>query len=120
MRLENLTVLVLAPEIKFNTPAIDASAIRYEVREGSLFRDEDEVIQKLQNGLMHMSRGRARDNIALIRELGRQKTEEFVQNWLAHTFDDGEVYRVEVRFADEPRPLGERESETPEVEPPRR
>jgi hypothetical protein len=119
MRLENHTVLVQAPEIQFNTPAIDASAIRYEVREGSFFRDEDEVIRKLRDALMQMSRLRARDNVVLIRELGRQKTEEFVQNWLAHAFGNGDVYRVEVRFPDESRPPSERKS-TPEVEPPRR
>jgi hypothetical protein len=116
MRLENHTVLVMVPEIQFNTPAIDASAIRYEVREGSIFRDEEEVLEKLRDGLMEMSRRRARDNIALIRELGRRKTEEFVQNWLAHTFPDGHAYHVEVRFTDEQISLDSLETKTPEVE----
>ena len=116
MRLENHTVLVMVPEIQFNTPAIDASAIRYEVREGSIFRDEEEVLEKLRDGLMEMSRRRARDNTALIRELGRRKTEEFVQNWLAHTFPDGHAYHVEVRFADEQISLDSLETKTPEVE----
>jgi hypothetical protein len=101
MKLEDQTVLVIAPNIQFNTPAVDASAIRYEVREGSIFRDEEDAMKKLQDGLMKMSRLRARDNIELIRELGRAKTEEFVRNWLAQTYSDGTRFNVDVRFADE-------------------
>ena len=101
MRLEDRTVFVTAPPIEFNTPSIDPSAIRYDVREGSIFRNEDEVLDKLRAGLMEMSRQRARDNIGLIRELGRRKTEEFVDNWLKHTYHDGASYHVEVRFTDE-------------------
>ena len=58
-------------------------------------------MEKLRAGLMTMSRRRAKDNVSLIRELGRRKTEEFVDNWLKHTFHDGASYHVEVRFADE-------------------
>jgi hypothetical protein len=118
MRLQNHTVQVLAPEIQFNTPAVDASAIRYEVREGSIFRDEDEALEKLRNGLMRMSRQRARHNIELIREMGRRKTEEFVHNWLTHTFSDGDVYHVEVRFVDEQTALDDWKPISPEVEKP--
>ena len=110
MRLEDRTVLVRAPEIEFNTPAIDASAMRYEVREGSVFRDEEEGLRKLRDGLMQMSRQRAKENIELIRELGRRKTKEFFQKWLAGTFDNGAQYQVEVVFSDElpPGPVPER------------
>jgi hypothetical protein len=101
MRLEDRTVLVTAPPIEFNTPAIDPSAIQYDVREGSIFRDEEVVLDKLRAGLMEMSRRRAKDNISLIRELGRRKTAEFVDNWLKHAYQDGASYHVEVRFADE-------------------
>jgi hypothetical protein len=118
MRLENHKVLVLAPEIQFNTPAIDASAIRYEVREGSIFRNEDEALERLRNGVMQMSRQRARQNIELIREMGRRKTEEFVHNWLAHSFSDGDVYDVEVAFADEQPSLEKGDRKSPEVERP--
>jgi len=101
MRLDERTVLVTAPEIEFNTPAIDASAIRYEVREGSVFRNEEEVLKELRDGLMEMSRQRAKENIELIRELGRRKTKEFFQKWLAGTFSNGADYQVEVVFRDE-------------------
>ena len=92
---------VVAPEIRFNKPAVDASEIRYEVRQSSLLRDEDEAIEKLKEGLTAMSVDRAQEHVPLIRELGRSKTREFVQNWLLRTFEDGEEFVVEVAFADE-------------------
>jgi hypothetical protein len=107
-RLEGSTIRVLAPEIRFNAPAIDASAIRYEVRAGSIFRREQEVLDRLREGLTEAAKYRARENIALVRELGRRKTAEFVEKWLARSFTDKETYRVEVVFADErPSPLRE-------------
>ena len=95
------TIQVLAPRIRYNTPAIDASALRYGVTEGSVFRDEDAVMSRLQAGLTDMTRGRAEENIPLVRELGRRKTAEFVDTWLGRSFDDEQAYRVEVVFADE-------------------
>lgn len=118
-RLEHRTIRVLAPEIKFNTPAIDASAIRYEVRAGSIFRNEQEVLSRLRESLTQASKYRARENVTLVREVGRRKTAEFVEKWLARSFTDDEAYRVEVVFADEiPQRL--REGEDVLAEPPRR
>lgn len=94
-------ILVVAPRPRFNKPAIDASEIRYEVREASLFRRSDEAIANLKEGLTRMSRQRARDNLELVREMGRRKVEEFVTNWLLNAFGDGGEYHVEVLFADE-------------------
>jgi hypothetical protein len=94
-------ILVHAPEIRFNTPAVDASRIRYEVKEGSILRDEAAAIDNLKRGITDLARQRARENAALVRELGRKKTEEFIRSWLLSSYDDATDYRVEVRFADE-------------------
>jgi hypothetical protein len=97
------TIQVLAPEIRFNRPAIDPSTLRYEIRRDSLLRDEARALAQLRSGLSQMAEARARDNIPLIREIGRRKTEEFVANWLFRDFGaEARRYRVEVRFADEP------------------
>jgi hypothetical protein len=101
---EGSTVLVTAPAIEFNTPAIDASAIRFEVREGSLLRNEDVVLDALKAGLTEMAKARARQNVSLVREVGRHKTEEFVERWLANRFSDGATHRARVVFADEAPP----------------
>jgi hypothetical protein len=101
MRLENGVIHVLAPEIGHNTPALDASALTWEVRSGSVFRDEGEALERLKEGLTGMADRRARENVTVVRELGRRKTAAFVQQWLAREFTDAEVHRVEVIFADE-------------------
>jgi hypothetical protein len=101
LRLDGPTVRVVAPPIEFNKPAIDASEIEYEARTTSWFRDEEEALAKLKEGLTALSIERARDNVPLVRELGRRKTAEFVESWLVRTFDDGGGYRVEIVFADE-------------------
>jgi hypothetical protein len=102
--LEGETIHVRAPAIEHNTPAIDVTQLRYEVRESSLFRDEDEVLTRLKDGLTEMARGRAQDNVALVRELGRRKTEEFVQTFLVSRFGLERGHPVVVVFADEVAP----------------
>ena len=104
-RLQGDTLRVEAPAIEWNAPAIDASALRYEVREGSVLRDEGAVLAALRASLTEASRLRARDNVALVRETGRVKAAEFVGTWLKGRFDDAKSLRVEVAFADEPRRL---------------
>ena len=99
--LDGETLRVMAPAIRFNRPAIDPSQIDYEVRASSLLRDEEAALEQLKDGLSVMSEQRARDHIALVREVGRTKVGEFVERWLAGSFGDAERYRVVVRFADE-------------------
>ncbi len=100
-RLEADTVSVAAPGIRHNRPSVDASALRYEVRQGSVMRDEASALQKLQAGLTQMSEQRAQENVAIVRELGRRKTAQFVETWLAGTLGLEGPVRVVVEFADE-------------------
>lgn len=103
--LEDDRVEVTAPAIRYNKPAIDASAIEYRVRADSVLRDEDAALEALRQGLQPMAAQRARHNVPLVRELGRRKVAEFVENWLLHSFGEpARQLRVDVRFADEPRP----------------
>jgi len=111
------TVLVLAPDIAFNQPAIDASEITYEVRKGSFFRDTAQARENLKKSITGLLRQRARDHIALVRETGRQQTAEFVEGWLGREYADGQQYRVKVRFRDEETPAGARSSK-PQLEKP--
>ena len=100
--LEGDTVRVRAPRIRFNKPAVDAARIEYEIRQGSVFRDEEEALEKLRAGMSAMAHRRAQENVHLVREVGRRKTEEFVAAWLLHSFDqEATMFRVDVVFADE-------------------
>ncbi len=102
--LEGQRVLVRAPPIRFNTPAIDVSRLRYEVKSGSVFRDEALALENLKRGLGELSRARAAENVGLVREMGRKQTAEFVRTWLLSRYDDASSYRVEVTFAGEAPP----------------
>lgn len=101
LKLEGDTILVLAPPIEFNSPALDPSALRFEVKEGSVFRDEAAVLEQLRRGLSDLAKLRARQHVALVRETGRRRTEQFVETWLARAFSDGARHRARVTFPDE-------------------
>ncbi|MGH9322675.1 MAG: hypothetical protein ACRD21_02160 [Vicinamibacteria bacterium] len=99
--LEGNTVRVVAPAIEYNTPAVDVSRIRYEVKTGSVLRNEEEALENLRRGITGLARKRAAENTSLVRDLGRKQTEEFVRTWLLSRYDDAASYRIEVFFADE-------------------
>jgi hypothetical protein len=103
---EDNRIQVYAPPIQFNQPAIDVSRLDYEVRADSLLRDEQRALGELKRGLAQMVQGRARDNIELVREIGRRKTEQFVEGWLFHDFGEtARRYHVDVVFVDEVEPV---------------
>jgi hypothetical protein len=100
-RLKDGVILVTAPDIKFNKPAIDASRIDYQVKKNSLFRNTTEAMDNLKNSITWLSYKKADANIELVRETGRKNTETFVENWVARSFTDGKKYPVKVRFSSE-------------------
>lgn len=114
-RLEGKDVHVVAPPVEFNKPAVDVSSLRFEVREGSVLRDEKIALDHLRAELTPLAARRARAQLPLVRETGRRSVESFVETWLVQRFADGEGYRARVRFADEPAPASPR---APAVPPP--
>ena len=103
-RLEDGIVQVTAPVVEWNRPATDVSALRFTVREGSVFRDEQLVVDRLHAEMAPLLERRAHDHVPLVREAGRRKVEAFVETWLVQRFSDGKTYRARVVFADEPMP----------------
>ncbi len=102
--LEGKDVHVVVPPVEYNRPAVDVSALRYVIREGSVMRDEQIALEKLRAELSSLAERRARQQIPLVRETGRRSVEAFVETWLVQRFADGDGYRARVRFADEPVP----------------
>jgi hypothetical protein len=90
-----------APAIQWNTPAVDTSGVRFEVRQGSVFRDEAAALEGLRSGLTELSKLRAAEHVHIVRDTGRRQTERFVETWLGQAFSDGGKHRAVVRFADE-------------------
>jgi len=108
LTLEETTVHVLAPGVRANRPAVDASAIEYRVQADSVLRDEDAVLEQLRLQLMDRLASRAGENIALVRELGRRRTADFVRTFLLSQFgEEADDYRIDVRFRDEFDETGE-------------
>lgn len=102
LTLEGTAVHVLAPGVRANRPAVDASAIEYRVQGDSILRDEEAVLEQLRLRITDQLAARAGENIALVRELGRRRTADFVRTFLLSQFgEDVEGYRIEVRFRDE-------------------
>jgi hypothetical protein len=100
-KLQDGVVTVVAPDIKFNKPSVDASGITYEVRKDSLVRDTRQAMDALKKSISSLASQKARINVDLVRETGRKQTETFVQNWLARAFSDGKKYPVVVKFHSE-------------------
>jgi len=106
LQLADQTLRVVAPPIQFNRPAIDASQIEFEVRTGSLLRDEEAAMAELKRGLTSMSNLRTRELEPLVRETARDKIEDFVRTWLLQSFPDAVDVHIDVVFEgeDEPTP----------------
>jgi hypothetical protein len=102
--LEGHDLLVRAPALEFNQPAVDVSALRYEVQAGSVLRDEALALEHLKQGLTDLARTRAQRNVALARETARREAEHFVETWLLRSFTDARDYRIRVVFGGEPVP----------------
>ena len=100
-RLEQGVLWVEAPRLRFNTPSLDVSRLHFEVRESSVLRDEDAVVEALRAGLTELARERAGEHVDLVRETARRQTREFVRTWMAAAFSDAGHYTVEVVFVDE-------------------
>ncbi len=97
-------ILILAPAIQSNTPAIDVSNMVILTEKGSILRDEDEVHEKLKQELTELSKQMAVEKIPLIREIARNETRQFIENWFIKVrFSDAAIkpHVQMVKFADE-------------------
>ena len=105
--LKNGVIYVVAPDIRYNKPSVDASRITYEVKKDSLLRKTSVAVENLKESITGLSYKKAEENVNLVRETGRKEAETFVQNWLARSFADGTNYPVKVRFRSETKPNGQ-------------
>lgn len=101
LKLEGRAVYVTAPAPEFSTPALDPSTLVFEIKRGSVLRNEADVRASLQAGLSALLDQRAREHLPLVRETGRRATEEFVRNFLLSHYDDVADLAIRVRLADE-------------------
>lgn len=106
-RLQDGVLSVVAPDIKFNKPAVDVSRITYEVKKNSIIRNTSEAMANLKDSITWLSIKKAQTNVELVRDTGRRQTELFVQHWLEKAFTDGKNYPVKVVFRGELKKISE-------------
>ena len=104
VRVADVSVLVNAPALQFNTPAIDVAHLDYREVKGSLWRRSAPVAEKLRLALGPMARRAAASHLPEVRETARAQVAAFVRAWILHEKGDGKTGPVVVRFADEPEP----------------
>src|SRR6266487_1642559 len=97
--LKDGVIFVTAPPLHFNKPAVDASALNYEVKKG--YFKTAEAQESLKRSVTSLVTIRAKENVPLVRENARKQTAEFVENWLLKSFTDARQHPVKVCFADE-------------------
>jgi len=114
--LKNGVILVTAPDIQYNKPAVDVSGITYEVKKDSMLRSTGSAFESLKNSITWLAYKKAEANIGLVRDTGRRQTELFVERWVRKDFTDGKDYPVKVRFRSEIETNGVPGLPTPERE----
>ncbi len=95
------SVIVMAPPLRFNKPAVDVSRLRWRVVQGSLLRDEASVQAQLRREITGRTAIQATSNLPLVRETSRAQVAQFVKDWLLRSYPDADRYDVRVFFADE-------------------
>jgi len=97
-------LIVVAPTISFNRPAIDLARYDLRVVKDSMIRDSEEVKLALQNAIPGLLDEVGRKNIDSIRDTARISIKDFLEQWLLNSFADKRLITPvvdRVYFADE-------------------
>ena len=98
IELNEQTLTVTAPALFAGTPSPDISKLNFEVRKGSIFRNEAKVEAALHSELTGLLEKRAKDSTVLVRETARQQISSLAEQWLK---SETKQAQISVRFADE-------------------
>ncbi|EKD84477.1 MAG: hypothetical protein ACD_39C00026G0004 [uncultured bacterium] len=97
-------LIVVAPLIEYNKPAIDLARYELRVVKDSMIRDSEEVKLALQNQIPDLLDDVARKNVDSIRDTARISIKDFLEQWLLNSFGDKPIMTPvvdRVYFADE-------------------
>ncbi len=98
IELKEQALQIVAPALFAGTPSPDISKLNFEVRKGSIFRNESKVEAALQSELTGLLEKRAKDSSILVRETARQQISSLAEQWLKSEMKQAQI---SVRFADE-------------------
>jgi len=98
---QNDILMVKVPQIYFNEPAVDVSHMELLVTKGSIFRNEQIVLDQLKTSIMDYLRMRAQENINLIKENGKKEIEAFILKWITTHYQFKDNIKVQIEFSKE-------------------
>lgn len=102
------TLEVHVPDLGYNPPAANLSATKFDIKQGSMFRDGQSVLNKLKSEITPFLDQRAEQNKALVQETARKSIKDFVTTWMNEKFtQDQKKLVVEVKFPHELAPVPE-------------
>lgn len=84
-------LIVIAPEISFNRPAVDLAKYELRVDKSSMIRDSEEVKTLLQGQIPAFLEEVGHKNITSIKDTARLAIKDFIENWLMTALNDGKV-----------------------------
>lgn len=92
-------LLVKAPKLRAATPAPDISAMNYEVKKGSLFRNTGTALEELRKSITPMLNESAETTRQLVGGEAKKQLEELIRTWMLQSSDlKNEVKSVKVSF----------------------
>src|SRR3989339_454791 len=91
-------LMVKVPKIHFNEPAVDVSHMDLMVTKGSIFRNEQVVLDHLKTSIMDYLKVRAQENISLIKDSGKKEIEEFILKWITTHYQFKDVLKIQIEF----------------------
>ncbi len=98
IELKEQSLQIVAPALFAGTPSPNISKLNFEVRKGSIFRNEAKVEAALQSELTGLLENRAKDSSALVRETARLQISSLAEQWLK---SETKQAQISVRFAAE-------------------
>lgn len=97
---------VFPPELTSSRPAIDLSKMQFNIKKGSVLRNQKELMKKFESDIPGFLIERAIQHRDSVREEARKSVEECIRNWILTSMAPLEVERVRVQFPQDtaPRP----------------
>ena len=86
------SIIIVAPQIKAGTPAIDVSKMEIIEKQGSFLRNVEEIKNNLRLELSDKLKFTANEKISVIRETARSEIKNFLLNWfIKYYFKDSKL-----------------------------
>lgn len=93
---------VHAPMLRANPPAADVSAISFEVKKGSIFRNSKPVIEEIRQTITPLLNESAEQKKSLVMDSARQQLSDIIQLWLSQNPElQAQIQNIHVEFASE-------------------